>query len=293
MLELIGAPFAFGQPQAGVAAAPRALRDAGLRTDCDRGDLDASGPPSACLRRLHDETRDALISGNRALVVGGDHSLSLGSISGALAASPDLRVLWVDAHGDMNTPLTSPTGRLHGMPIAGLLGEYDPGFSWMSRRLRADRLVLFGVRDLDPGEEALIRRRGLVVYTMERIRALGPDLAIAGALSALGANGPIHVSFDIDALDPFFAPATGTPVPGGLNPDTAARLMRAVAGTGRVRSMDLVEVNPELAPWGHGGQATLDAAISLARTALGHRPHEEESRTALHAAAARDARGEA
>jgi arginase len=192
--------------------------------------------------------------GQLPLVLGGDHSQSIGSIAG-LARHYSLRgerlgVLWVDAHADMNTPETSPSGNIHGMPLAALLGygcDALTGLSGGRPALAAEHVVLFGVRNIDPGEEVLIRRSGVRVFAQREIDERGLAACLAEALDILGrASAGFHLSYDLDAIDPATAPGVSTPVPGGLSYLQSRLLCEAVAQSGRLVGMEMVELNPSL-----------------------------------------------
>jgi arginase len=221
------------------------------------------------------QTRAIAQSQQFCLTLGGDHSIAAGSLSGLLQAHPDLAVVWVDAHGDYNTPDTSPSGNFHGMPLAALTGAFPladaPGFDFFSAALPPERVALVGVRSLDPGEQQLLLDRGLHVFTMSEIDRYGIGRVMEAALAAVAPDGtaPLHLSLDIDALDPSIAPATGTRVAGGLTYREAHFIAEAMAETGRLVSMDLVEVNPQLAT--AEADPTLHLAIELVESALGKR----------------------
>jgi arginase len=157
-------------------------------------------------------------------------------------------VLWIDAHGDINTPETSPSGNVHGMPVAALLGLGEAGLGsrlgWDKRRIRPERLVLFGTRTLDPGERRIIADLGIRMFTMSQIDQMGVTAAVHEAISLLSGAGGIHVSLDMDAVDPLEAPGVGTPWPGGLTFREAHLAMELLAAAGQVSSMEVVEVNP-------------------------------------------------
>ncbi len=217
------------------------------------------------------------------LTLGGDHSIAIGSIGGALLARPDLGVIWVDAHGDFNTPETSPSGNFHGMPLAfltGLMERYQlSSFDWLKNHLSPDQLVLIGIRDLDRDERALMKSWGAHVFTMTEVDHYGIGGVMDRAFQILFKNGkrPIHLSYDIDAMDPHFAPSTGTRVRGGLNYREAHYIAEAAAATDALVGMDLVEINPRLgyldpAFRGDGGMnLTIEIGLELIGSALGKR----------------------
>jgi arginase len=170
----------------------------------------------------------------------------MGTVAGLVDAWGDVGVLWVDAHGDINTPETTPSGNVHGMPVATLLGCSGLGarLGWTTRHIDPHRLVLFGTRTLDPGERRTIRELGIRMFTMSEIDQRGITACVEEAASLLAGTGGIHISFDIDAVDPLEAPGVGTPWPGGLTYREAHLAMELLAATGQVSSMEVVEVNP-------------------------------------------------
>lgn len=182
------------------------------------------------------------------IVLGGDHSIAMGSVTGC---SRKMRtgVIWVDAHGDFNTPETSPSGNIHGMPLAALCGLGDPrlvDLGWPGAKIRPEDVVLIGVRDLDSEEQRLMREARVTVYTMKEVDRMGLPRIAEEALNRLSGLARVHVSFDADVLDPEVAPGVGTPVLGGLTYREAHLLMELFADSGKITSLDLVEVNPIL-----------------------------------------------
>jgi len=209
------------------------------------------------------------------IVIGGDHSTSIGSITGQMSRDPNLGVLWVDAHARINTPETSPTGNIHGMPISflGRLGSSAtlPGFEWLSDAPKLDvstQLVSIALRDLDEVEKVLLKKHNVKTFSMSDVDRLGIGKVLELALQHLG-NRPIHVSFNINALDPSEAPATATPAPGGLSIREARFILEAAAETGKFRSLDITEVNPRVVS-DPQADLTIHNAIYLARSALGY-----------------------
>jgi arginase len=266
---IIGVPMDLGAGRRGVDMGPYAIRYAGLERELlemglavhDHHNIAVPGPEStdpgnphakyddlieqACLE-LRRCVAEIAAAGQFPLVLGGDHSIAMGTVAGLLDAWGDVGVLWVDAHGDINTPETSPSGNVHGMPVAVLLGCTALGarLGWANRRLRPERVVLFGTRTLDPGERKRIRDLGVRMFTMSEIDQRGVKPCLDEAAQHLSGPGGIHISFDIDAVDPLEAPGVGTPWPGGLTYREAHLAMELLAATGRVASMELVEVNP-------------------------------------------------
>ena len=215
------------------------------------------------------------------LTLGGDHSIAIGSIGGALLERPNLGVIWVDAHGDFNTPATSPSGNIHGMPLSFLTGVMQTyqleSFSWLKNFLTPDQLVLVGIRSIDPEERDLMKSWGVNVFTMSEIDRFGIGEVMEQAKLILLKNGdrPLHLSYDIDAIDPHFAPSTGTRVRGGLNYREAHYIAEALSETGFLVGMDLVEINPRL---GYVDPAhreekniTVEIGLELIGSALGKR----------------------
>jgi len=208
------------------------------------------------------------------LTLGGDHSFAMGSISALLERWQELSIVWVDAHGDINTPATSPTGNLHGMPVAFLLGlveEEVPGFEWMKSlpKLNPKRIVYVGLRHIDFHERNNIQKAGITAFSLHEVDKYGIGEVMRLSLAHLSGSGPVHLSFDIDACDPFVCPSTGTRVAGGLTYREACYVCETIAASGRLVSMDITEFNPTIGNAMHVSQ-TCDVSISLLRCALGH-----------------------
>lgn len=185
------------------------------------------------------------------LILGGDHSIAIGSIAGLACDEPKMGVLWVDAHGDFNTPESSPTGNVHGMPLAINCGIGDEDFIHIQRperKIDPKRVVIVGARDLDGGEVMLLRKHGVTVYTMEEVELYGIQHVMQEAMQYLEkVSSYIHISFDMDAIDPSEAPGTGTPVRGGLTYREAHFIMKYISTYGPlITSLEVVEVNPIL-----------------------------------------------
>jgi arginase len=198
-----------------------------------------------------------------AIFLGGDHSIALGTVAAALECIDQLGVLWVDAHGDFNTPDTSPSGNIHGMVVAALMGRGAESLFVGTKRLQAEQVVMIATRDLDEPEKIALRQSGIKVLTMRDIDDKGMAAVVREALAALHRVGAIHVSFDMDAIDPSVAPGVGTPVPGGLSYREAHLLMEMLADDGRVRSLDIVEVNPILDERNRTAQIAVEMVASL------------------------------
>jgi arginase len=222
-------------------------------------------------RRAAGAVATSVKAGHFPLVLGGDHSLSLGSIQGA-ARSKKLGVIWVDAHADFNTQESTPSGNIHGMPLAALCGLGDARLTrlWDGPIPAVDprRVAIIGARDLDPGEKANLREAGVLVMGMEQIDRLGMLAAMQKAIERVsqGSDG-LYLSFDMDALDPRHAPGVGTPVPAGLTQREAHLACELLGDTGRLAGMDIVEVNPILDIQNQTGALAVEFILS----ALGKR----------------------
>jgi len=204
--------------------------------------------------------------------LGGDHAIAIGTISGVARSSSGLRtgVIWVDAHADFNTPATSPSGNIHGMPLATLTGRGHPdlvGIGGQGASVRTDDVVVIGLRSVDVEEKRLLRDAGVKVYTMKDIDAYGAGRVVRNAIKSLAHVDRVHLSLDLDALDPEVAPGVGTPVRGGLTYREAHLLMELLNEAGLVSSLDVVEVNPILDI--KNGTATL--AVELVESLMGRR----------------------
>jgi arginase len=271
-IAIIGVPTDFGSGRRGVDMGPSAIRYAGLQAGLERlghDVVDLGIVPMPVVEQVEvGDTRlrhlegciaaaeglaklvsKALTEGRIPVVLGGDHSLALGSVATA-ARGRRLGLLWVDAHGDFNTSETTPSGNIHGMPLAALCGYGDPRLvNLLGHGAKIDprHAAIVGARDLDEEEKRLLREAGVAVFTMQQIDRRGLTEVMSQALAVVqdGTNG-FHVSFDLDVLDPSEAPGVGTPVPGGISYREAHLIMEMVAETGQLTSLDLVEVNPIL-----------------------------------------------
>jgi arginase len=288
---LIGAPLDLGAGRRGVDMGPSAIRYAGLAerltamgVDCvDRGNVAAAVAEAtpehdprarflpairATCERIAGLVGEALDEGRIPIVLGGDHSIALGTLGGLAARRGPGAVLWFDAHGDLNTPETTPSGNVHGMPLAAALGLAGPGFassSWTLPAVRPDLVAVIGARDLDPGERALVGELGLGVHTMSEIDRRGIEAVVSEALERAAGAPFVHISLDMDGLDPDVAPGVGTPVRGGLTYREAHLAMELVAESGLLCCLEIVEVNPIL----DRQNATAALAVELATSAFG------------------------
>jgi arginase len=223
---------------------------------------------------LANVVEDHAKQGELVLTLGGDHSLAMGSITGSLKTYPDLCVIWVDAHADINTPKSTISGHLHGCPVSFLMGLHDSRlseFSWITQFLKPERLVYIGLRDLDAEEKKIVKTLGIKAFSMTEVDRFGIGNVVEMALNHVNPSRdrPIHLSYDVDALDPSVVPATGTPVRGGLTFREGHYICEAVHETGLLVAMDLVEVNPSLAAESKQLDMTVSVACSLVRSALG------------------------
>jgi arginase len=270
-IRIIGVPMDLGQDLRGVDMGPSALRYAGLadRLSALGHDVDDAGnvpvavrgsfrpgesglsyldPIVETLELVYREGVKAIEDERLPIFIGGDHSVSAATIGSTTHAEP-AGVLWIDAHGDFNTPETSPSGNVHGMPLAALCGHGLPQLIDLGRKgpkVRPQDVMLIGIRSLDKTERLMIRESGMGIYTMREVDERGIAEVAHEALRRLHHHGRIHVSLDIDCLDPMYAPGVGTPVPGGLTSREAHLLLEIIADDGRVASVDCVEINPIL-----------------------------------------------
>jgi arginase len=293
-IHIIGVPLDLGAGRRGVDMGPSAVRYAGLGerlsqlgyTVLDEGNVAVQQPEmfpiqNPQLKYLEPilaacEKLTALVERSSGpddipIVIGGDHSIALGSITGAVRARGSVGVIWIDAHADFNTDRTTPSGNIHGMPLAALAGYGDErlvNFGGFHPKISPAQIAIVAARDLDPGERDLLREAQVHVFTMKDIDNLGLAETIARALNVAttGTNG-LHVSFDMDSMDPREAPGVGTPVRGGITYREAHLAMELIADSGKLTSLDVVEVNPIL----DQENRTANLAVELILSALGKR----------------------
>uniref|UniRef100_A0A8V0ZBW4 Arginase n=1 Tax=Gallus gallus TaxID=9031 RepID=A0A8V0ZBW4_CHICK len=226
---------------------------------------------------LADAVSRAVAAGHSCVTIGGDHSLALGSVSGHARQCPHLGVIWVDAHADINTPLTTQSGNLHGQPLSFLLRELQdkvpqlPGFSWLKPCLSASDIVYIGLRDVDPAEYYILKNYDIQYFSMRDVDRLGIQKVMERTFEQLMGRRqrPIHLSFDIDAFDPSLAPATGTPVLGGLTYREGMYIAEEIHNTGMLSAVDMVEVNPLLGASQEEVNATASLAVDVIATCFG------------------------
>lgn len=292
-VALIGASLDLGAGRRGVDMGPSAIRYAGLasrieelgRQVRDLGNVEGAVPEATAVgservrfldpikqacERVAELVARAVADEFVPLVLGGDHSVAIGTLGGLARAQGAGGVLWIDAHGDLNRPETSPTGNVHGMPLAVALGLGGPEFespAWPLQAVAPERVALVGVRSLDSAEAELLEELDVRVYTMSEVDRLGLEQVIRAALGQIAGAGFVHVSLDMDALDPEIAPGVGTPVRGGLSYREAHLALELVAESGLAGSLEVVEVNPIL----DRENETATLAVELVASALGAR----------------------
>ncbi len=290
-VAIIGATLDLGQGRRGVDMGPSAIRYAGLEERLvslgysvqDEGNVSTAVAEATALRderarflpEIHDtceliaaRVAEVTSRGALPLVLGGDHSVALGTLGGLASVHGVGGVLWIDAHSDINTPATSPSGNVHGMALAAALGLAGPGFesdAWPLPAVDAQRVALVGTRELDDGERRLLREAGVRVYTMSEIDRIGVERAVRESLDRISGPGFVHVSLDMDVLDPDVAPGVGTPVRGGFTYREAHLALELVAESGLAGSLEVVEVNPIL----DRENTTAATAVELVASALG------------------------
>ncbi len=291
-VSIIGAPLDLGQARRGVDMGPSAIRYAGLEerlteiglVAVDRGNIVAPEPEALSLvderarylpeileacAELAGLVEESVRNGAWPLVLGGDHAIAMGTLAGlAAAAGQSGGAIWIDAHGDLNTPETSPSGNVHGMPLAAAVGRAAEWFAHERLVLPAldpARVALLGIRSLDRAERAFLRETDIRVFTMSDIDRIGIERAMREALDRVAGPGFVHVSLDLDSLDPEVAPGVGTPVRGGLTYREAHLACELIAESGIVGSFEVVEGNPIL----DRENSTALTAVELVASALG------------------------
>jgi arginase len=290
-VALIGASLDLGSGRRGVDMGPSAIRYAGLasrieglgRRVFDRGNVEGAVAEATAVgservrflaqimqacERVAELVARSIEDGLVPIVLGGDHSVAIGTLGGLARVYGAGGVLWIDAHGDLNRPDNSPSGNVHGMPLAAALGLAGPEFesaAWSLPAVMPDRVALVGVRSLDPAEVEVLSELDVHVYTMSDVDKLGLERVIRQSLTHIAGPGFVHVSLDMDALDPDIAPGVGTPVRGGLSYREAHLALELVAESGLSASLEVVEVNPIL----DRENETAELAVELVASALG------------------------
>ena len=295
-VSIIGVPMDHGQNRRGVDMGPSAIRYAGVvdrieslgHTVKDEGDIrvghaDGKIDTDTNLRNMTviTEAMEALgekvhavtETGNFPLVLGGDHSIAIGTLAGISPNHENLGVIWYDAHADMNTSDTSPSGNIHGMPLAASFGHGHEKLTQIrgfSPKVKPENIVIIGARSVDPGERELIRERGIKVYSMHEIDKMGMDFVIEDSIRYLKEERKtdgVHLSLDLDGIDPLYTPGVGTPVPGGISYRESHLAMEMLHDSGIITSAEFVEVNPIL----DEKNRTADVAVALIGSLLGEK----------------------
>jgi arginase len=296
--------FSGGQPREGVDLGPEYVLKAGLIRQLNEMDFNVvltgdkihtyreffpeSDPPIGIIKRprtvgivnkiIRDQIYHHVKMGRLALQIGGDHSMALGTISGVAKGikerlGQDIKVIWVDAHADINTPETTETGNLHGMPVSFLMNLVKTkveGLDWIEPCLKPENLVYIGLRDVDKDEKEILKKYKIKAFSMHEIDRYGigqvMDMTLEHLSKGDNPKSPIHLSFDIDALDPSVASSTGTPVRGGLTFREGHYICEALHATGRLVALDMVELNPAI---GDNHEDTITVGCSLIRATFG------------------------
>lgn len=297
-IDLFGVPMDLGAARRGVDMGPSAIRIANIVARLtrlghhvtDRGNIEVAametsdlGPGNAkfatqildCCERLAAKVAATISEGRFPLVLGGDHSIAVGTVTGISQVyrqhGERIGLIWFDAHGDMNTPDTSPSGNIHGMPLAMLLGFGPQEFTHLGGfcpKVAPENTVLIGIRSLDQGEREKLRNTGIHVFTMKEVDRLGMAEVVDQAIEyACRGTAGLHLSVDLDGLDPLVAPGVGTPERGGINYREAHLMMELIADSNRLLGLEIVELNAVL----DSGNATAELAVNLAESALGLR----------------------
>lgn len=289
-IRIIGAPSDFGQGRRGVDMGPSAIRYAGLQEKlealghdvADLGNIEVPPPEMhkvtnaklkyltevlAVCNALQVSVKNVMQDGLTPVILGGDHSISIGSLAGVASAKRSFGVIWFDAHGDMNTDESTPSGNIHGMPLAANLGLGHRDLTSVggfSPKVRPENVVLVGIRSIDDVEAKLVRESGIKVFSMPDIDRLGMARVMEEAIQiASGTTEGIHLSLDLDALDPMFAPGVGTPVNGGVTYREGHLAMEMIAASEKMLSVDVVEVNPILDQQNRTGLMAVELIESL------------------------------
>lgn len=295
-MTIIGAPMDLGQSRRGVDMGPSAIRYAGVveRLELldyeiqDKGDIQIGRPGkeeeasagnnlkylqavSKASHKLAEAVDEVVKKGSFPLVFGGDHSIAIGTLAGISKHYQNLGVIWYDAHGDLNTGETSPSGNIHGMPLAVSLGIGHPDLTTIvgyTEKVKPENIVIIGARSLDEGEKVLIREKGIKVYTMHEIDRLGMTKVMESAIAYLkGKTDGVHLSLDLDGLDPSDAPGVGTPVLGGISYRESHLAMEILEESKIITSAEFVEVNPIL----DEKNKTAEVAVALMGSLFGEK----------------------
>lgn len=294
-------PFSGGQPKGGVELGPEYILNHGFELQVQQlgwettqvhplegaefekrktDDKDPFGVKNTaivneCNKKVFAACGDAHNNGRLPVVLGGDHSIGTATVAAALEHNPDTCVLWIDAHADINSPRTTDSGNLHGCPVSFIMGihkeTYPPEFDWVPAKLKPNKIAYIGLRDVDAGERQILREYNIPAFSMYHVDKYGIGKVVEMALDKINPDRkfPIHLSYDVDAIDPSFVPATGTRVEGGLSLREGLFVAEEVAQTGLLKSLDIVETNPLLAENDNHILDTVNAACAIGRCALG------------------------
>lgn len=289
-IGIIGAPITIGQPNKGVDFGPDAIRHAGLTKKLkemkalynDYGNVGVlnqeaeTANPTTNLKNLDEvvaaneliaeKVHEVMKNNHFPLILGGDHSIAIGTIAGVQPSYPNLGVIWYDAHADLNNEDTSPSGNIHGMSLAVNLGIGHPKLTSIRNgevKVKPDNVVIIGARSIDEGERELIKEKGIKVFTADDVERKGIDSVINESMDYLSETDGIHLSFDVDALDPLYTPGTGTPVAGGLSMRESLYALRLFHESKRITSAEFVEVNPLLDDQNKTAERTVELVASF------------------------------
>jgi arginase len=290
-VRILGVPLDLGQDRRGVDMGPSAIRYARLKSSLEglgygvgylgnvetpipemvakKGEIRHLGAVRDVCAAVAERARTLIFEGVFPIFLGGDHSVSIGTVSG-IASGARTGLIWLDAHADFNTPETSPTGNIHGMPLAALTGRGHPdlvNIGGPGPSVRTEDVVMVGLRSVDPNERELVREAGIRVYTMKEVDAYGVATVVRRALRDLSHLDRVHLSFDLDVVDPEVAPGVGTPVRGGLTYREAHLVMELINEAAIVSSLDVVEINPIL----DLKNGTAELAVELVASLMGRR----------------------
>ncbi|MDI7742671.1 arginase [Lysinibacillus fusiformis] len=294
-ISIIGAPSDYGQQRRGVDMGPSAIRYADVTERLegigyeikDEGDIIVKRAASntqldtnlknlkevvEVCTQLSNKVSEVIGQGRFPLVLGGDHSIAIGTLAGLAAHYENMGVIWYDAHADLNTPATSPSGNIHGMPLAVSIGLGDErlvNIGGPTAKIKPENIIIIGARSVDPGERELIRDKGIKVYTMHEIDRMGMTRIIEESIAYLKARkvDGVHLSLDLDGLDPLYTPGVGTPVPGGITYRESHLAMEMLEEEGFITSAEFVEVNPIL----DERNKTADVAVALMGSLFGEK----------------------
>ena len=294
-MSVIGVPLDHGQSRRGVNMGPSAIRYAGAidrleaigHVVTDEGDIQVDVAKNTEMNTTNLKNVDEIIKANTSLaekveavvkggsfplVLGGDHSIAIGTLAGLATSYENLGVIWYDAHADMNTSETSPSGNIHGMPLAVCIGLGDERLVNLyteGQKVKPENIVIIGARDVDPGERLLIKERGIKVFTMHEIDKNGMSSVMQDAIAYLQSRevDGVHLSLDLDGLDPLYTPGVGTPVPGGISYRESHLAMEMLEESGLITSAEFVEVNPIL----DVENKTADVAVGLMGSLFGEK----------------------